>query len=323
MPLSCDHGPSPGIISPKPQEAPSRSSGVGNGPQHMADCNPPSVFGSSPLTQQCDYVPSPAPIISEPSSCNPKPSVSEHIPDPLPIPNSPLTDCILESIDDPPELPQKRRTQQVPAAAKPNLRESSEVGGRSPSISLDTSDLKPSGGPHPLDGRVTKEVCSRTPSNKSDPTPKMPAESNYEPPEVHLIGAVPFHRLVSDGDTFYGTLHIRPYTAPPVSLRATSDSAPQSEQDIIDEILPKEYHDFADVFSKSHAKQLPPHRPYDHTIEIEEGAKIPYGSIYNMSEIELTTLREFIDDMMGKGFIRPSNSPAGAPVLFARSELQG
>jgi len=94
MPLSCDHGPSPGIISPKPQEAPSRSSGVGNGPQHTADCNPPSAFGSSPLTQQCDYVPSPAPIISEPSSCNPKPSVSEHIADPLPIPNAPLTDCI-------------------------------------------------------------------------------------------------------------------------------------------------------------------------------------------------------------------------------------
>jgi hypothetical protein len=30
--------------------------------------------------------------------------------------------------------------------------------------------------------------------------------------------------------------------------------------------LPKEYHEFLDVFSKKEADKLPPHRPYNHKI---------------------------------------------------------
>ena len=39
-----------------------------------------------------------------------------------------------------------------------------------------------------------------------------------------------------------------------------------------------------------------------------------------MSEMELKALREYLDDMLGKGFIRPSNSPAGAPILFGKKK---
>ena len=84
--------------------------------------------------------------------------------------------------------------------------------------------------------------------------------------------------------------------------------------------VPAEYHEFADVFSAADAEALPPHRPYDHTIDLEEGAAPPYGPIYSMSETELKALREYLDDMLGKGFIRPSNSPAGAPILFAKKK---
>jgi hypothetical protein len=38
-----------------------------------------------------------------------------------------------------------------------------------------------------------------------------------------------------------------------------------------------------------------------------------------MSETELKLLKDYIDDMLGKGFIRPSSSNAGAPVLFAKN----
>ena len=52
----------------------------------------------------------------------------------------------------------------------------------------------------------------------------------------------------------------------------------------------------------------------------ERGAKPPYGPIYSMSETELKTLWEHLDDALGKGFIRPSNSPAGAPILFVKKK---
>jgi len=39
-----------------------------------------------------------------------------------------------------------------------------------------------------------------------------------------------------------------------------------------------------------------------------------------MSELELKVLHDYIDDMLQKGFIRPSESPAGAPVMFAKKK---
>ena len=84
--------------------------------------------------------------------------------------------------------------------------------------------------------------------------------------------------------------------------------------------IPAKYPEFADVFSAADAKALPPHCPYNHTINLEEGAALPYGPIYSMSETELKALCEYLDDMLGKGFIHPSNSPAGAPILFAKKK---
>src|SRR5882672_6267352 len=42
--------------------------------------------------------------------------------------------------------------------------------------------------------------------------------------------------------------------------------------------------------------------------------------IYPLSGTELGLLHKFLDDMLGKGFIRLSQSPAGAPVLFAKKK---
>ena len=37
-----------------------------------------------------------------------------------------------------------------------------------------------------------------------------------------------------------------------------------------------------------------------------------------MSQTELLTLKEYIEENLAKGFIRHSSSPAGAPVLFVK-----
>jgi hypothetical protein len=59
-----------------------------------------------------------------------------------------------------------------------------------------------------------------------------------------------------------------------------------------------------DVFSKDWAETLAPHRPIDHVIDLEPGFNIPYGRIYTLSEVELKTLKAYIETYLANGFIQ-------------------
>ncbi|GBG75305.1 hypothetical protein CBR_g19937 [Chara braunii] len=71
---------------------------------------------------------------------------------------------------------------------------------------------------------------------------------------------------------------------------------------------------YSDVFEGLHG--VVPDRPIRHEIILEDGAVPPRGCLYRMSEEELSVLRAQLDDLLEKGWIRPSSSPYGAPVLF-------
>ena len=56
--------------------------------------------------------------------------------------------------------------------------------------------------------------------------------------------------------------------------------------------IPPKYHSYANDFSVAESDKLPPHRSYDHKIQIEPG-KIPdHGLIYGMSRDELLVLKK-------------------------------
>jgi hypothetical protein len=84
--------------------------------------------------------------------------------------------------------------------------------------------------------------------------------------------------------------------------------------------IPEEYHKFFDIFSKGKVETLPEHCPYDLKIDLEEGQAPPSGHMYSLSPSELGPLRTFIEDNVRSGFIRPTNSLHGAPILFMRKE---
>jgi hypothetical protein len=84
--------------------------------------------------------------------------------------------------------------------------------------------------------------------------------------------------------------------------------------------IPEEYHEFNDVFSQKNADTLPPHRPYDLKIELETGAEPPLGRMYSLSQSETQALREFLEENLRIGFIRPSISAHGAPILFVKKK---
>jgi hypothetical protein len=89
---------------------------------------------------------------------------------------------------------------------------------------------------------------------------------------------------------------------------------------VLERKVPKEYHDYTNVFSAGEAKVLPPHRTYNHKIKTIDNQEPPFGKIYNMSTNELEALKSYIDEMLGKGFIQSSNSPAGTLVLFVKKK---
>jgi len=82
----------------------------------------------------------------------------------------------------------------------------------------------------------------------------------------------------------------------------------------------EEYHEYADVFSKSKAETLAPHRPYGLQIDLEKDSHPPVGTIYSLSKFEQEALKEFIDENLTNGFIHSTSSPHGALVLFMKKK---
>jgi len=78
--------------------------------------------------------------------------------------------------------------------------------------------------------------------------------------------------------------------------------------------VPTCYYHLREVFNKTKATLLPPHRPYDCGIDLLPGAAIPKGWLYSMSGPERQTMTEYIKASLK--LIRPSSSPVGAGFFF-------
>lgn len=81
--------------------------------------------------------------------------------------------------------------------------------------------------------------------------------------------------------------------------------------------LPSCYHDIREVFNKSKAMSLLPHRPFDCAIDLLPGAPIPKGRLYSLTVPERAAMDDYISSSLKAGIIRPSSSPAGAGFFCA------
>ncbi|KAL2226347.1 UNVERIFIED_CONTAM: Retrovirus-related Pol polyprotein from transposon 17.6, partial [Sesamum indicum] len=77
--------------------------------------------------------------------------------------------------------------------------------------------------------------------------------------------------------------------------------------------------DFPEVFP-DYLPGLPPHREVDFAIETFRGVAPISIMSYRMAPVELQELKKQIEELLGKGFIRPNTSPWGAPVLFVKKK---
>ena len=83
--------------------------------------------------------------------------------------------------------------------------------------------------------------------------------------------------------------------------------------------LPRVVCKYVDVF----LDELPgllPQRVVDFGIELHPGTSPISMTPHRMAPVELQELRVQLQELLDKGFIRPSTSPWGAPVLFAKKK---
>src|SRR5258708_10550350 len=135
---------------------------------------------------------------------------------------------------------------------------------------------------------------------------KKPASSRKI--DIHMVSAVMMTGLCKDPGT------------PTFVISMTNLNLSQAiAAETLDSILAK-YHEFCDIFSGEKAGTLAPHRPYDLQINVKEGMKPIHRPIYSLSPPELMALWEFLEEHPRNGFIHPSKSPWGSPILFVKKK---
>ena len=86
-------------------------------------------------------------------------------------------------------------------------------------------------------------------------------------------------------------------------------------------VVPTEYHDFLNVFSKDVSDTLRPYRKYDHKIELLKDKNLSdlrHSALRGMSSPQLKFVKKFLEEHLKKGFFEASSAPCSSPILLAK-----
>ena len=198
----------------------------------------------------------------------------------------------------------------------------------SETVEMERKNLKPAVTPMTILKRPTNPKPVNRPSNPV-PLLKRPSTSQLKPVKVEetvkiaMIGAAAYRTLAKNKEVRTFSLTISEINK---TLSLAEDSAELNEMTPamslkeLKEKLPVVYHDFLDVFDKEKATQLPPHRSYDHKIELEGEGQPPRSRLYPMSGYKLQKVKEYLEENLKKEFITPSKAPCASPILFAEKK---
>ena len=97
----------------------------------------------------------------------------------------------------------------------------------------------------------------------------------------------------------------------------TSQRAQIFSLNIEEVTISSEYANYTDVISPDSAVELLKHTGINnYLIGLIDDKQLSYSPIYSLKPVEFETLKTYIQTNLANGFIRPSKSPAGAPILF-------
>lgn len=105
-----------------------------------------------------------------------------------------------------------------------------------------------------------------------------------------------------------------------MSLNAVSTTMSSNPLTVNQQAARRLIDEYRDVFPEQLPAGLPPSRSVDHHIDLIPGAVPPSRPTFRMSQHELDELKKQLRELLDAGFIQPSKSPYGAPVLFVRKK---
>lgn len=142
---------------------------------------------------------------------------------------------------------------------------------------------------------------------------------------VGLITALQLKRLLRKGHDAYLAVLTEckeGEESGPVDPPLDNNSAATATEDALKDAVPAlqaTVQQLLQRFSKTFGPlphKLPPSRDVDHAIELEAGSQPPFLPIYHLSPRELEEVKEQLTMLLESGFIQPSKSPYGAPIIF-------
>ena len=105
-----------------------------------------------------------------------------------------------------------------------------------------------------------------------------------------------------------------------VMIRPEQKLEVQSDNKIAQPEIQELIKEYKDVFPEKLPSGLPPKRSCEFHIDLKTDAQPQKKGLYRMSPGELKELKVQLEDLVEHGFIRPSTSPWGAPVLFVNKK---
>jgi hypothetical protein len=115
-----------------------------------------------------------------------------------------------------------------------------------------------------------------------------------------------FRRIINNANKYYGK--VEQFTLFLNEINTTLQE-PKDDKPNIKAIIPTEYHKYLKIFENINTDNLPPHRPYDHKIPLEDGFQPPFGPLYSLSHLELEELKRWLEENLSKGFICACQDP--------------
>jgi hypothetical protein len=104
-------------------------------------------------------------------------------------------------------------------------------------------------------------------------------------------------------------------TEPVVTTKGFSNRAKVNQLDASQGSEVPVVNEFPDVFPEE-LPGMPPNRDIEFVIELKPSTAPIYKTPFSMTTLELAELNEHMKELLEKGFICPSSSPWGAPVIF-------
>ena len=172
-------------------------------------------------------------------------------------------------------------------------------------------------------GRMNKEL-SLVENPKSNPTSRRyksclrNTSATAPKPTIDIceISANALHFNMKRPDTEFFQTSL--YEIDRILEDRTREEEDRDTLELIRQKLPKCFTAFKNAFSKSASNRLPPHRVYDHKIQLTEELNYGYTPLYRQSTEELQATKQYLLDNLNRGFITASNYPFASPVLFVK-----